>query len=70
MNYEKKAERLMEILHDIKHHGDTLDEQTLEELYDKVIGIFPNFREVESYNPERHSSAKDYLFDVVLKGVK
>lgn len=65
MNYEKKAERLMELIHDIKHgYYDVM------ELIGRFNEIFPNWLSVESYNPKYHPSAKDYLFDVVLEGVK
>lgn len=54
-----KAERLMEVLHELKH-GD------FEIALKKMYKYFPYWREVECYHPEKTIAFK-YLFDVVLK---
>ena len=57
--FNRQAELLMEILHDMKH----IDFETaLEKMYE----YFPHWREVEFYNPDNHAPAISYLFNTVL----
>ena len=55
---ELKAYLLLELLHTLKH-GD------VETFLTSIFDYFPNLREVEVFNPEKHNPI-DYLFDVVL----
>lgn len=50
---------LMDILHSIKHND-------FDEVYKILATSFPNWREVEYFNGDE-STAKDYLFKIVLK---
>ena len=55
----EKSGLLMGFLHDMKH------ECSDEILYNRLAELFPNWREVESFDPNT-CSAFDYLFHVVL----
>jgi broad specificity phosphatase PhoE len=57
---DEKAVNLMSILHDIKHGAYP------RKTYKELCKNFPNWREVEFYDPVKMGGL-DYLFEVVLK---
>lgn len=57
--FNKQAELLMEILHDLKH-------SVYEDITSSLTKYFPHWRCVEFYGPDKGFTAVEYLFNAVL----